>query len=59
MSEFLSAALAIVFTLVLCVYAYITDRDRPRAVAIQPAHGEPNPQSTRIHREIRRNSLTL
>ena len=52
MSEVLSAVLAIAFTLVLCVYAYMTDRDRPRAVAMQPAHGEPNPHSTRIRRQL-------
>ena len=53
MPELFSAILAIAFTLVLCVYAYMTDTERPRAVAMQPAHGEPNPQSTRIRRETR------
>lgn len=48
MPEFLSAALAFAFVLVLCVYAYATDPDRPRAVVMQPAHGEPNPKSTRV-----------
>lgn len=47
MPEFLSAALSVAFVLVLCVYAYATDRERPRAVVMQPAHGEPNPKSTR------------
>ena len=47
MPEFLSAALAVAFVLVLCVYAYATDPERPRTVALQPAHGEPNPRSTR------------
>ncbi len=46
MPEFLSAALSVAFVLVLCVYAYATDRERPRAVVMQPAHGEPNPKST-------------
>lgn len=47
MPEFLSAALTVAFVLVLCVYAYATDTDRPRNSVILPAHGEPNPHSTR------------
>lgn len=47
MPEFLSAALTVAFVLVLCVYAYATDTERPRAVVIPPAHGEPNPYSSR------------
>ncbi|MFC5864887.1 hypothetical protein ACFPT7_21445 [Acidicapsa dinghuensis] len=48
MPEFLSAALTVAFVLVLCIYAYATDAERPRAVVVQPAHGEPNPKSTRV-----------
>jgi hypothetical protein len=51
MPEIFSAILAVAFTLVLCVYAYATDRDRPSNLAMQPAHGEPNPHSTRTRRE--------
>ena len=51
MPEVLSATLAIVFTLVLCVYAYMTDPERPRTIAMQPANGEPNPHSTRSRHE--------